>query len=299
MRKRGEQELGKVRQRLSEAQSKATYRPFDTRAKVPSKGDNTLGPAMYTEVRVNGMPTRALVHTGSPATIISLDHVMKIVTSEVGSQQFDSHWEEKTICKFSMPKVSLSAYGGHRLNILCQICLRLSQGGQTVDGVVLVQPGAPNDLLLGTDFRLVMETPEKLVDLLTGEEHQPKNKDQSTTGPPFCDGETRSIQTLEGAIWENPQPQNLLHILPVEEEVDHGLSHPMRQDASATSSPMVSSMTPHCLMVATAPDVCSEETARVTCSAGGRNPLDSTMSTPTVTSAGEITSLNQEQQYKP
>ena len=211
---------------------------------------------------------------------------MKILTSKVGSQQFDSHWEEKTIRKFSMPKVSLSAYGGHRLNILCPICLRLSLGGQTVDGVVLVQPGAPNDLLLGTDFRLVMETPEKLVDLLTGEEHQPKNKDQSTTGPPFCDEETRSIQTLEGAIWENPQPQNLLHILPVEEEVDHGLSQPMRQDASATSSPMVSSMTPHCLMVATAPDVCSEETARVTCSAGGRNPLDSTMAAPTVISAG-------------
>ena len=39
-------------------------------------------------------------------------------------------------------------------------------------------------------------------------------------------------------------------------------------------------------MVATAPDVCSEETARVTCSAGGRNPLDSTMAAPTVISAG-------------
>ena len=209
MRKRREQELDKVRQRLSEALSKATYRPFDTRAKVPRKGDKTLGPAIYTELRVNGMPTRA-VDTGSPATIISLDHVTKILTSEVGSQQIDSQWEEKTIRKFSMPKVSLSAYGGHQLNTLRQICLRLSQGGQTVDGVVLVQPGAPNDLLLRTDFqpklgfRLVMETPEKLVDLLTGEEHRTKNKDQSTTGPPFCEEETRSIQTPEGAIWENP-----------------------------------------------------------------------------------------------
>jgi hypothetical protein len=47
---RGEQELDEVRQRLSEALSKATHRPFDTRAKVPTdcqmKGDKTLGPAI-------------------------------------------------------------------------------------------------------------------------------------------------------------------------------------------------------------------------------------------------------------
>ena len=64
---RGEQGLDKVRQRLSEAVSKATHRPFDTRAKVPTdcqrKGDKTLGPAICTEVRVNGIPTRALVDT--------------------------------------------------------------------------------------------------------------------------------------------------------------------------------------------------------------------------------------------
>ena len=78
---------------------------------------------------------------------------MKILTSEVGSEQIDSHWEETTNRKFSMHKVSLSVYGGNQLNILCQICLRLSQGGQTVGGVVLVQPGTPNDQLLGTDFQ--------------------------------------------------------------------------------------------------------------------------------------------------
>ena len=68
--------------------------------------------------------------------------------------------------------------------------------------------------LIGLDFqpklgfRLVMETPEMFVDLLTGEEHQHKNKDQSTTGPPLCEEETRTIQTPEGAIWERPQPKN-------------------------------------------------------------------------------------------
>ena len=137
-----------------------------------------------------------------------------------------------------------------------------------MDGVVLVQPKAPNDLLLGSDFqpklgfRLVMETPEMFVDLLTGEEHQHKNKDQSTTGPPLCEEETRTIQTPEGAIWERPQTKNFsphpLPFPPVDKEVDN------EAGSSVTGSPMACSTTPHRLAVATAPDVCSEETARVT-----------------------------------
>ena len=47
----------------------------------------------------------------------------------------------------------LSAYGWHQLNILSQIFLELSQGDQGVEGVVLVQDGAPNALLLDTDFQ--------------------------------------------------------------------------------------------------------------------------------------------------
>jgi hypothetical protein len=112
-----------------------------------------------------------------------------------------------------------------------------------------------------------METPKKLVHLLTGEEHQPKNKDQSTTGPSLYEEETRSIQTPEGAIWESPQPEIFPYPFPfpsVDEDVDHGQSQPMRQDVSATISPMASSTAPHLLTVTTAPDVCSEETARVT-----------------------------------
>ena len=56
------------------------------------------------------------------------------------------------------------------------MCLKLSHSDRNVDTAVLVQEGAPNKLLLGTDvqpklgFALVAETAGKLVDLLTWEE---------------------------------------------------------------------------------------------------------------------------------
>ena len=61
-------------------------------------------------------------------------------------------------------------------DILSQVCVELSYGHHTVHATVLVQQRAPNHLLLGTDvqsklrFSLIVKTPEKLVDLLTGEE---------------------------------------------------------------------------------------------------------------------------------
>ena len=175
----GQREMEELWRRLREAWTKAVARS-KTRAMTEvttscKKQDQGLG-AVYTEIAVNGVPTKTLVDTGSPATIISLDHIMGILAAEQGPQQTTSQWEEETVHKFSRLKVSLSAYGGHRLDILCQICVRLSQGDQTGEGPVLVQQGAPNDLLLGTDFQsqlgfaLVLETPAKFVDLLTGEE---------------------------------------------------------------------------------------------------------------------------------
>ena len=62
------------------------------------------------------------------------------------------------------------------MNILSQVTLRLTHGSKTVEAVVLVQEGAPHELLLGTDlqsklgFILVAEEETKLIDLLTGED---------------------------------------------------------------------------------------------------------------------------------
>ena len=100
---------------------------------------------------MNGVKTVALVDTGSPATIISLDYVMKILASHRLYSVLLEQWRKQTLQKFSPPDVALKSHGGHSMDLVSQILLRLALGKKQVETVVLLQKGAPNDLLLGTD----------------------------------------------------------------------------------------------------------------------------------------------------
>ena len=107
---------------------------------------------------------------------------MFLLTSEIGvanqrdRSQSPEQWRRSTLKKFTPPQVSLKNYGGDFLHIISQTPLTLSQGDYSVEATVLVQKGAPHDLLLGTDvlqkhgFALLLTTPKKTVDLLAEEE---------------------------------------------------------------------------------------------------------------------------------
>ena len=136
---KGQREVEELWRRLREAETKAIARG-KRRARTEAsigceKRGKGLGPAVYTEIEVNGVPTKTLVDTGSPATIISLDHAMDILTAAQRPQLTPGQQKKEMVHKFSLPEVALNAYGGHRLDILCQICMRLSQGDKTVEGV--------------------------------------------------------------------------------------------------------------------------------------------------------------------
>ena len=131
-----------------------------------------LGHTIVAEVTVNG--TEALIDTSSPATIISTNFAMKVLAKE--RDRYQSR-EAAILKRFSNPEVTLRDYGGQLLNILSQVPVILSRGEYQVDVTILVQKGAPNNLLLGTDvqsqleFSLVMKTSEaQAVDLLNGRE---------------------------------------------------------------------------------------------------------------------------------
>ena len=132
-----------------------------------------LGPSVLAEVSVNGVPTQALVDTGSPATVISLDFLLGILVKERSEQQTPAEWCKATLAKFSPPSVVMRGYSGHKLNILAQMNVSLSYRSCTIEATVLVQDGAPRNLLLGTDvqlklgFALVAQVGDKLTDLLT------------------------------------------------------------------------------------------------------------------------------------
>ena len=44
--------------------------------------ENRLGQSVLAEIHVNGVPTTALIDTGSPAAIISLDYVLNLMRGE-------------------------------------------------------------------------------------------------------------------------------------------------------------------------------------------------------------------------
>jgi hypothetical protein len=133
-----------------------------------------LGPTIYTKVCVNGVPAKTLIDTGSPATIISLEFVMSIMMGERRKTQSREQWKIDTLKRLTPPTVSLRNYGGHPLAVIAQTPLQLSYGDRSIDTTVLIQKGAPNQLLLGTDvlsdlgFVLMTEDREEATDLLTG-----------------------------------------------------------------------------------------------------------------------------------
>ena len=185
-----QKEIEELKQKLHCAQLKAAVglksQVMNTMAAEGVRDNAKLGPSVFTEVRVNGVPAKALVDTGSPATIVSLEFILDVFAAQRGSRLTPELWTEETLKKFSPPDVVLKAYGGQPLDILSQVRLTLSLGDRALDTTVLVQKGAPNQLLLGTDvqpklgFALVVETEAAMKDLLTGEEHQ---EDQESVTP--------------------------------------------------------------------------------------------------------------------
>ena len=115
--------------------------------------NSMLGPTIRTPIQVNVVTADALVDTGSPATIISLELLLKVLAHNRPPGQMPADWQEATLAKSATPQVTLNSYGGHQLDLTVQIQVQLSQGPHTTDAVVLVVKGAPNELLLRIDLQ--------------------------------------------------------------------------------------------------------------------------------------------------
>ena len=93
-----QQEIGELRKKLQQAElAKAIQTASCTGilSVVQSRDDNLaprLGPIVFAPVEVNGVATDALVDTGSPATIISLEFVLKVLTKLRSEGQTDQQW---------------------------------------------------------------------------------------------------------------------------------------------------------------------------------------------------------------
>ena len=63
-----------------------------------------IGPMITSRVDVNGISTEALVDTGSPVTIISLDFAMIVMAKERNKFKSVEEWQDATLKKFEPPE---------------------------------------------------------------------------------------------------------------------------------------------------------------------------------------------------
>ena len=142
------------------------------------KGDPSLGSTISVEVVLEGRPTKALVDTGSPVTIVSIDCLLEALFERCTTNQSPEDWRKEVAAKIQPPSLTIRSYGGGEINVIGQLSVIMSVGERKCQQTVLVQKGASVDLLLGTDtlpclgFHLLLRPHEdKLtIDMMTSKE---------------------------------------------------------------------------------------------------------------------------------
>lgn len=158
------QQLREVEVELALQKKSATMRGVTCDEANP--GTVQLGTAVHVELEFEGCRVNALIDTGSPATIVSLDCLLNSLARGRSKDQTPTEWELEVKRRLKPPEITLRSYGGGGLDIVGQIQATLQCGSYRQTAVVLVQNGAPEDLLLGTDlqpqlgFRLSQARPD-------------------------------------------------------------------------------------------------------------------------------------------
>ena len=114
-------------------------------------GPTSLGPVLTSEVGVDGSTVKALLDTGSPVSIISLDYFLQTAVAKRPEDQSPADWGEEVQRRLLPSTMTLRSYGGVELPIMAQVSCKLSKGGFSTESLLQVQKEAPVDFLLGTD----------------------------------------------------------------------------------------------------------------------------------------------------
>ena len=138
-----------------------------------SRDTAKLGPTSTTEMLLDDVPVRALLDTGSPTSIVSLEFFLRAAATRRTQEQTPADWGKAIQQRLHPTTISLRSYGGSELQIVSQVRCRIAWQERVVDAVLQVQKAAPVDLLLGTDvlprlgFALVRVGPQASEDLLS------------------------------------------------------------------------------------------------------------------------------------
>ena len=111
-----------------------------------------LGLTPLSQVRLDGQPAEALLDTGSPISIVSMELFLKIAVANRKVGQSPEEWAGEVKRRLEPTTVSLQSYGGGKLDIIKQVQCSILHADRAVQVIVQVQRGAPVGLLLGTDI---------------------------------------------------------------------------------------------------------------------------------------------------
>ena len=147
-----------------------------------------LGPVVNAKAELDGVETDALLDTGSPASIVSLDFLIEARLKQKANDHSREEWEENFKKSVQPPTVSLQSYGGDRIYIVGQTEVTIRRGPYSVQATVQVQSNAPVPLLIGTNLQstlgflfLQSDKDGTAVNLLNDEPVKLQPKPQSTT----------------------------------------------------------------------------------------------------------------------
>ena len=111
-----------------------------------------LGPVPTAEVMLEGEPVVALLDTGSPVTLVSLEFLLQVLAKRKPCEQTPEEWKQEVRKRLEPTSVALRNYGGGQLPVVRQVKTTLVRSGHEVAATVQVQKEAPTKLLIGTDL---------------------------------------------------------------------------------------------------------------------------------------------------
>ena len=88
----------------------------------------SLGPAVSVELSVEGQPVKALVDTGSPVTIISIDCLLDILAKNQKAGQSKEEWKQEVEKRFLPSTLAINSFGGGEVNVISQLTTNLKRG---------------------------------------------------------------------------------------------------------------------------------------------------------------------------
>ena len=136
-----------------------------------------LDSTLLQSLLVENKTVEALLDTGSPVTILSMNFIVNKWAQQKRESQSTEECREKVRGRLKVPSLILRNDGGDELNILKETTVKLRNGDHTCIVVVLLQKDPPHDLLLGTNLLSVLgfqfiqyeNSTGKAVDMLTVE----------------------------------------------------------------------------------------------------------------------------------